>query len=1154
MRHNPFDTQTFSFVASKFIQIYNPTLCYMYRSIRVFARADALFTRETDNVVTHASATFVTHPQDVDAVDNFDIATVLKDLNKAVENWNSRGSGYNIKQVTRFTLCICKHRPLHGSTWVPTPKFIRNKHCVINVKCNDDQCFVYAVLAALYPQNSNPQRMYTYAKYRHLLNLEGLQFPLQLKQIPKFEKQNPSLSVNVLYYDNDTKDFTIEYLSSERGREQHINLLLLGDAVSPHFVWIKNMSALVSHRTKHKGYTYVCNSCLTPFSSQCVLDKHIPFCHKHSPQQVVYPSSENERDCTLKFNAHKKEYKLPFYLICDFESFLTPTDNDNDCDTKAMWVVDEHNVSGFASYRVTDIEQYQTTPYVYSGEHVMEEFYNHVMSESAVISSILGATVPMLSLTKHQRDEYNQASVCGNCHEAFTATNWKTRHHCHVSGNYLFPACNNCNLQLKVTKSRRRKRNDDGKTDYVENYFLPIIFHNLKGYDSHFIIKHFKKEYTEHLDDGGKTVHDDIKIIPLSGEKCLMFQVGNLRFLDSYQFMSAKLEELVSLLLKSGKHNFRHTTKYMGDSDIVFAKGVFPYSYMTCREKFLETKLPPIEAFYDKLRDEILDENDYARAREIWQSFKIQSLQQYHDHYLVSDVLLLADVFENFRNSVFNKHNLDCLHFVTLPSLAWVTALKYTGVKLDLITDPSAYLMIENSMRGGIATISQRHAVANNPCLEDYDANKPHNFITYLDANSLYATAQCEPLPLGDFRFLDNSEIEDFELMAIQPESPTGYIIECDLVYPDKLHDKHSDYPLAPDHLTVVEEMLSPYSKNLINPDMMWKPSKKLVPNLLNKTQYVTHYRNLQLYVQQGLEVTKIHRILSFSQSPWLKPWIDLCNEQRRAATSDFESDLAKLQANATFGKTMENVRHRVNIRLIADPHALQKAVSKASFRESVIINEDLVMVRGARNRVMLNKPIAVGFAILEISKLIMFKFYYEYLKPKYENRCSLLFTDTDSLCCQIYTRDLYEDMHEDLDLFDTSNFETDHPLYSTANYRRLGKFKSETGSTTPKEFIGLRAKMYSLFVPNNTKKCQRKVKGVQKHYVKKNVRHENFLEVLRRTKSHTTCKFHCFRSTNHIINTVEMSKVCLSAFDDKRYILDDSVHTLAHGHYTLRK
>jgi len=237
-------------------------------------------------------------------------------------------------------------------------------------------------------------------------------------------------------------------------------------------------------------------------------------------------------------------------------------------------------------------------------------------------------------------------------------------------------------------------------------------------------------------------------------------------------------------------------------------------------------------------------------------------------------------------------------------------------------------------------------------------------------------------------------------------------------------------------------------------------------------------HATLQLYCQQGLQVTKIHRVLSCSQTPWLKPWIDMCNEQRRAAGSDFESDLAKLQANATFGKTMEQVRHRVNIRLIADPHKLQKAVSKASFRESTIINEDLVMVRGARSKVTLNKPIAVGFTILELSKVIMYKFYYEYLKPKYEDRCSLLFTDTDSLCCQISTHDLYKDMHENLDYFDTSNFETDHPLYSTTNHRRLGKFKSETGSTAPKEFIGLRAKMYSLLVPNNRKKCQKKGKG----------------------------------------------------------------------------
>ena len=188
---------------------------------------------------------------------------------------------------------------------------------------------------------------------------------------------------------------------------------------------------------------------------------------------------------------------------------------------------------------------------------------------------------------------------------------------------------------------------------------------------------------------------------------------------------------------------------------------------------------------------------------------------------------------------------------------------------------------------------------------------------------------------------------------------------------------------------------------------------------------------------------------------------------KRMTAQSEFESDLAKLQANATFGKTMEQVRHRINVRLICDPHKLTKAVSKVTFRQSEIINDDLVMVRAAKQTVTLNKLIAVGFTILEISKLIMYTFYYNYLKPKYGDRCKLLFTDTDSLCCHVETDDLHADMSRNLDLFDTSNFEQGHPLYSMQNHRVLGKFKSETGSVAPSEFVGLRAKMYSLNVPN---------------------------------------------------------------------------------------
>jgi len=162
--------------------------------------------------------------------------------------------------------------------------------------------------------------------------------------------------------------------------------------------------------------------------------------------------------------------------------------------------------------------------------------------------------------------------------------------------------------------------------------------------------------------------------------------------------------------------------------------------------------------------------------------------------------------------------------------------------------------------------------------------------------------------------------------------------------------------------------MLSPFATQFINKE--WKSSKKLIPNLLNKNKYV--YRNLQFYLNYGLILTKIHRVLSFEQRPWLnKPWIDYCTTKRKTVTSEFESDLAKLQANATFGKTMEQVRHRVNVRLICNEHKLAKAVSKPSFRQSEIINDDLVMVRGDKQTITLNKPFSIGFTILEISKLL---------------------------------------------------------------------------------------------------------------------------------------------------------------------------------------
>jgi len=210
----------------------------MCRSILVQARTDASFVRETgDGRLMRVPAYFTTPPVVVNDAQEYDIDSLLSNLDHKVEQWNKRGSNFNNERVSRFVLSVHPYRPLHGSTFVRT-------HCLINVQNNDEKCFVWSVLSALYPPDTNPQRLTKYKDYEHSLNVEGLTFPVQTKQIPLFEKLNPSISINVLAYEESSKGFTVEYRSPEREREYHVNVLLLEDADNPskqHYVWIKNM-------------------------------------------------------------------------------------------------------------------------------------------------------------------------------------------------------------------------------------------------------------------------------------------------------------------------------------------------------------------------------------------------------------------------------------------------------------------------------------------------------------------------------------------------------------------------------------------------------------------------------------------------------------------------------------------------------------------------------------------------------------------------------------------------------------------------------------------------------------------------------------------------------------------------------------------------
>jgi hypothetical protein len=220
----------------------------------------------------------------------------------------------------------------------------------------------------------------------------------------------------------------------------------------------------------------------------------------------------------------------------------------------------------------------------------------------------------------------------------------------------------------------------------------------------------------------------------------------------------------------------------------------------------------------------------------------------YHDLYLKSDVLLLADVFENFRNVCLKAYNVDPCHFYTRPGLAWQACLKMIEVELELLTDPDMYLFIEEGLRGGISMISNRFSKANNPYVPDYDPDQDSSYVMYLDANNLYGWVMSQSLPTGEFDWLNEEENSNLDITQIPDDSEEGYILEVDLKYPKELLDLHNDYPLVPEKMKICPEMLSPYCKQLSEDLKLGSVAvPKLVQNLNDKTKYIVHYRNLKL-------------------------------------------------------------------------------------------------------------------------------------------------------------------------------------------------------------------------------------------------------------------------------------------------------------------
>ncbi|CAB4000209.1 Gastrula zinc finger [Paramuricea clavata] len=523
------------------------------------------------------------------------------------------------------------------------------------MKNNENLCFLWSHVRHLNPKARRATTI-TQKDREFITNLDydGIDFPVKISDIDKIERKN-SISISVFGYNGKKQFYPIR--NSKTKYEDHMELLLLGDGEgNNHYVLIKDVNRMLFRVSKYTHKKHLCLHCLHSCVSEEVLEKHKETCLEVNGTQAVKLPKEGTK---IKFKNHRNSMPVPFVIYADFESILVPeerkVESESVEDKSSTDLYQTHKACSFGLKTVCHYDdKYSGEFKSYVGEDAALVFLKTVLKESFRCREMVN------NIFKKKMVITRNCSICGN-----DLGEDRVRDHDHVTGMYRGAAHNICNLKYRIT------------------WKVPVVFHNLRGYDSHLIMQEIGK------------FKMDVNVIPNNMEKYISFSLGkNLVFIDSIQFMASSLEALVSNL---SPEDFRIVGKrWKGeDFNLVTQKGVFPYEFLDNISKLDTEGLPSRDKFYSSLYESEVKEEDYKRAQKVWDHFKMKTMRDYHDLYLETDVLLLADVFENFRRTCLESYELDPAHYVSAPSLSWDAFLKRSNEEIELVSDMDMFQFFE---------------------------------------------------------------------------------------------------------------------------------------------------------------------------------------------------------------------------------------------------------------------------------------------------------------------------------------------------------------------------------------------------------------------------------------------------------------------------